>query len=526
MSVVGIVRYFVAALIAISAACSSAEAAKRIALVIGNSAYQYTPALANPVNDAEDLAKTLSGLGFQVTKSINLGKADMQRVLTNFAVALRGAEIGLFFYAGHGMQVSGRNHLVPIDAKLDAASTLEFETVRLDTVQALMEQETSTNVLFLDACRDNPLARNLARAMGTRSNAVGRGLAPQEAGAGTMISYSTQPGAIALDGTGGRNSPFAGALVRHLPTEGKDLSSILLRVRKDVMAATANRQVPWDHSALTNELILAPRIADAPAITTMADRAKPPGGSSVASQVDTVTTKAIVAAKPDTKSATTSDLIFADSFDGNTLGKHWTISNEEPDAYLVENGALYLLSSQPGAARNMLRLNGVELEGDWDISVHFRRQFLSGYDMFQIGLADGNTTTVRATLWYEPAKQILSCSSLSLGVSAAGSQKVEHNTAVRRTGNCGLGAKTETKEEFDSAIDGLAKAGGTLTLTKRDRNYHATFTSPVLVNQVATSRVTVLRASGHPAFFVGRFGDASSRQTSALVEEFRVTRGK
>ena len=213
MSVVGIVRYFVAALIAISAACSSAEAAKRIALVIGNSAYQYTPALANPVNDAEDLAKTLSGLGFQVTKSINLGKADMQRVLTNFAVALRGAEIGLFFYAGHGMQVSGRNHLVPIDAKLDAASTLEFETVRLDTVQALMEQETSTNVLFLDACRDNPLARNLARAMGTRSNAVGRGLAPQEAGAGTMISYSTQPGAIALDGTGGRNSPFAGALV-------------------------------------------------------------------------------------------------------------------------------------------------------------------------------------------------------------------------------------------------------------------------------------------------------------------------
>src|SRR5262245_29411688 len=177
MSIVRLFRYAIVALVVsvASSPCVSAEAGKRIALVIGNSAYRYTSPLANPVNDAEDVAKALSGLGFHVTKSLDLGKTDMGRALANFAVALKGAEVGLFFYAGHGVQVDGRNNLLPVDAKLDAASTLDLETVRLDVVQRLMEQETQTNVLFLDACRDNPLARNLARKMGTRSNAIGRG---------------------------------------------------------------------------------------------------------------------------------------------------------------------------------------------------------------------------------------------------------------------------------------------------------------------------------------------------------------
>ena len=235
----------------------AATPGKRIALVIGNSAYKNAPLLANPTNDAEDVAKTLSGLGFQVTKSLDLNKTDMDRALSSFASSLKGAEVGLFFYAGHGMQVSGQNYLVPVDAKLESPSALDFETVRLDVVQRIMENETLTNVLILDACRDNPLTRNLARAMGTRSGAIGKGLAAQESGAGTIISYSTQPGNVALDGLGGRNSPFAVALVKHLPSEGTSLSSILVKVRNDVMAATAKRQVPWEHSALTNELVLA-----------------------------------------------------------------------------------------------------------------------------------------------------------------------------------------------------------------------------------------------------------------------------
>lgn len=146
---------------------------------------------------------------------------------------------------------------MPIDAQLTTASALEFEMVRVDTVQRVMEHETSTNVLFLDACRDNPLARNLARAMGARSAEVGRGLAPVVSGVGTLISFSTQPGNIALDGKG-RNSPFAGALVKRVIASKEDLSAILIDVRNDVMRETQSKQLPWEHSALRGRFYFGP----------------------------------------------------------------------------------------------------------------------------------------------------------------------------------------------------------------------------------------------------------------------------
>ena len=195
-----------------------------MALVVGNSAYQHTSTLTNPRHDATDVAAVLKGLGFHVVEGLDLGKTEMDRTVRDFAEALSGAQVGLFFYAGHGLQVSGENYLVPIDAKLTTAAALDFEMIRLALVQRVMEQATETNIVFLDACRDNPLARNLARAMGTRSGAIGRGLAAVEFGVGTLISFSTQPGNVALDGTG-RNSPFAGALVQHLTTSREDLST-------------------------------------------------------------------------------------------------------------------------------------------------------------------------------------------------------------------------------------------------------------------------------------------------------------
>jgi phosphate transport system substrate-binding protein len=155
------------------------------------------------------------------------------------------------------LQISGTNYLVPIDAQLRSASALDFEMVRLDLVQRTMEREAPTNILFLDACRDNPLAPNLARAMGTRSADIGRGLAPAESGVGTLISFSTQPGNVALDGTA-RNSPFAGALIRHLRASSDDLSAILIAVRNDVMRETQRRQVPWEHSSLTGRFYFIP----------------------------------------------------------------------------------------------------------------------------------------------------------------------------------------------------------------------------------------------------------------------------
>ncbi len=229
---------------------SGGMAQKRVALVIGNSAYQSAPPLANPRNDATDMAAALAKLGFQVLDGFDLDKASFDKKVRDFADALSGAKAGIFFYAGHGLQVAGANYLVPVDAKLSSASALDWEMVRLDLVQRTMERETETNILFLDACRDNPLARNLARTMGTRSGDIGRGLAATEAGAGTLISFSTQPGNVALDGAG-RNSPFAGALVKRISTSNDELSSLLIDVRKDVRNETQNKQVPWEHSAMT-----------------------------------------------------------------------------------------------------------------------------------------------------------------------------------------------------------------------------------------------------------------------------------
>ncbi len=229
---------------------SAANAQKRVALVIGNSSYQYAGELANPKNDAADMAAALRMQGLQVIEGFDLNKAMLDRKLREFAAALEGAEVGLFFYAGHGLQVSGQNYIVPVDAELMTASALDFETVRIELVQRIMERTAPTNIMFLDACRNNPLARNLARALGTRSAAIERGLAPVESGVGTLISFSTQPGNVALDGAG-RNSPFAGALVKRILASNDDLSALLIDVRNDVMRETQRKQVPWEHSALT-----------------------------------------------------------------------------------------------------------------------------------------------------------------------------------------------------------------------------------------------------------------------------------
>lgn len=229
---------------------SVAHAEKRVALVVGNSAYNHAGGLANPKNDATDMTYALKKLGFQVIDGLDLDKASFDRKVRDFAMALSNADAGVFFYSGHGLQVGGKNYLVPIDAELTTVEALEFEMVQVDVVHRIMESKTNTNVIFLDACRNNPLARNLARAMGTRSASIGRGLAPVEAGVGTLISFSTQPGNVALDGNG-RNSPFAGALVNHISTSADSLSDLLIAVRNDVRRETDGKQVPWEHSALT-----------------------------------------------------------------------------------------------------------------------------------------------------------------------------------------------------------------------------------------------------------------------------------
>jgi hypothetical protein len=240
-----------------------ATAQKRVALVIGNSAYQHATALANPVNDANDMGAALKELGFEVILGLDLDKRAFDARVREFSRALPDAETGVFYYAGHGLQLLGRNYLVPIDAQLQSERDLDFEASSLDFILKQMEldRDGKTSIVFLDACRDNPLAGNLARSMGTRSAGVGRGLAQVQAGVGTFVAYSTQPGNVALDGQD-RNSPFTAALATSIKEPGRNLTSVMIDVRKKVLAATNGRQVPWDHSALTGDFYF--HLASAP----------------------------------------------------------------------------------------------------------------------------------------------------------------------------------------------------------------------------------------------------------------------
>ncbi|MFM9941573.1 MAG: caspase domain-containing protein [Hyphomicrobiaceae bacterium] len=229
--------------------------ARRVALVIGNAAYKETAPLSNTRNDANDVAAALNRLQFDVLLGVDLDKRDMERLIRQFEQKLAGAEIALFFYAGHGLQIAGQNHMVPVDARLAAEGDIDFESLPLSLVLTRMEREAKTSLVLLDACRDNPLARNLARTMGTRSAVLRQGLAEVKTGVGTLISFSTQPGNVALDGDG-RNSPYTAALLKEIERPGRDFLSSLAAVRGAVLAATKGKQVPWEHTSLLGPVYL------------------------------------------------------------------------------------------------------------------------------------------------------------------------------------------------------------------------------------------------------------------------------
>ncbi len=229
-----------------------AWAEKRVALVVGASAYQQAPALPNPVNDAVDMAAALVATGFTVVDAYDPDFAGLQRAVRDFGRALEGADVAVVFYAGHGVQVDGRNYLLPVDVALADDGAVQREALDVAQLLALLGNVPRVSLVFLDACRDNPLAANLARRAGAaRSLAVTQGLAQIGAtAANTLIAYSTQPGNTASDGSG-RNSPFSAALLRNIGTPGLDVQEMMRRVRAAVVQGSHGVQVPWDNSSLT-----------------------------------------------------------------------------------------------------------------------------------------------------------------------------------------------------------------------------------------------------------------------------------
>lgn len=242
-------------LLILSTVMVSAE--QRVALVIGNGAYAPAPSLPNPESDATAMASALERLGFEVIRGIDLDLAGMRMAIRDFSVAVEGADIALFFYAGHGVQVSGQNYLIPVDADLKRESDLDFGAIDISLVMRQMERAARTKIVLLDACRDNPFETALTRSMGrTRSQkALGRGLAPIDAGGGSLIGFATDPGDVAFDGEG-NHSPFTEALLRHLETPNLEVNVLMTRVRADVFETTNQRQRPWTTTSLIGEVYL------------------------------------------------------------------------------------------------------------------------------------------------------------------------------------------------------------------------------------------------------------------------------
>ena len=220
---------------------------RRLALVVGNSSYTFGGSLRNPVNDASAMQRALESLGFTVLRYENCSQAALRRAIDEFGRQLTNYDMGLFFYAGHGIQVKGRNYLVPVDAQLEVENDVEYDCVLADRVLAKMEAAgTRTNLVILDACRDNPFERSWNRSAG------GEGLAFMNAPRGSLIAYATAPGSTASDGSG-TNGLYTAALLEHINTPDLTVEQVFKRVRGTVVERSGGKQTPWESTSLTGD---------------------------------------------------------------------------------------------------------------------------------------------------------------------------------------------------------------------------------------------------------------------------------
>ncbi|RWL43535.1 MAG: hypothetical protein EOR60_20780 [Mesorhizobium sp.] len=242
----------------------------RVALVIGNSKYVYAPALPNPASDARLMADVLRKVGFNVIEGVDLDYAGMRDRLNKFTEASYDADTALIYYAGHGMQVNGKNYLIPVDAELTAPAHLKTRTVQMDELLAALPPDPAVGIVILDACRDNPLARTLAASLPKSRSTTAPGLAPIDVSGsdvgtgGVLIAFATDPGAVSYDG-GGANSPYTASLAKHLAEPGVELQSALTRVRGEVTAETNGKQRPWHNASLGREVFIGPQTPQPPA---------------------------------------------------------------------------------------------------------------------------------------------------------------------------------------------------------------------------------------------------------------------
>ncbi len=265
---------FPAVLITSGLIMSAAEASeRRVAFVIGNSGYQTVPSLPNPKNDAVAVAQALKKSGFEVVSAIDLDRVGFDQAFEKFVRSLAGADMSVFYYSGHGIQVGGDNRIIPTDAHLKSAADLELETVSVKTIMSYMKSNSKLQLVFLDSCRNNPFpASSFLVGPEKQLLVAGVGLAAQEGALGSLVAFSTQPGAVAIDGQGDK-SPFTASMITHTFKVGIDVKTAIAQVTDDVWKATEQKQKPWSSDSLGQTVFFKrPAVKLAPAETVVASK--------------------------------------------------------------------------------------------------------------------------------------------------------------------------------------------------------------------------------------------------------------
>jgi hypothetical protein len=248
---------FIASLICMAFAATAAQAEKRVAFVVGNGTYKNVAQLPNPPIDAKAMAGVLRNVGFEVVEGTNLTRDKMTEKLLDFGKKAQGADVALFFYAGHGIAISGTNYLLPVDADIKSEMDVKLgAAINIDLTLDQTMSDAKVKLVFLDACRDNPFAAKIKSNSATRSVSVQTGLAEMKSGEGTLIAFATGPGQTALDGQEGTNSPFTRALIANIATPGVEIQQAMTKVRAQVNEETNKGQLPWGHTNLIGSVYL------------------------------------------------------------------------------------------------------------------------------------------------------------------------------------------------------------------------------------------------------------------------------
>jgi hypothetical protein len=264
----------------------AAKADRRIAFVVGNGAYKNVAQLPNPAIDAQAMAAVLRNVGFEVVEGTNLTRDKMTERLLEFGKKAQGADVAVFFYAGHGIAIGGTNYLLPIDADIKSEMDVKLgAAINIDLTLDQTMSDAKVKLVFLDACRDNPFTAKIKSNSATRSVSVQSGLAEMKSGEGTLIAFATGPGQTALDGQEGTNSPFTRALIAHITSPGLEIQQAMTEVRAQVNEETNKGQLPWGHTNLIGSVYLNP-VSAAVAGAAPASSARAAASTSAATDVE------------------------------------------------------------------------------------------------------------------------------------------------------------------------------------------------------------------------------------------------